>query len=179
MQGLGLESFIPHTSLIIYTLLSIATRLYRIGYRAGVVWDEVCHFAPSPPPNTNLIPSLKTNKQAHFGKFGAYYQNRTFFFDVHPPLGKMLVGLAGYLSGFDGSYDYPSGADYPPHVPFYSMRVLLAIPGILMVPLAWGTAVELRFTEWSKHLVTLMVLCGKFLYFLLLLNFLHPTFLRK
>lgn len=73
----------------------------------------------------------------------------------------MLVGLAGVLSGFNGSYDFPSGAVYPPHVPYKSMRVLLAIPGILLVPLAWGTAVELKFSPRCRHVVTLMVLCGK------------------
>ncbi|KAL8277538.1 hypothetical protein RQP46_010093 [Phenoliferia psychrophenolica] len=130
----------PHIPLIIYTFLSLFTRLYRIGANNSVVWDE-----------------------AHFGKastpFGAYYLNRTFFFDVHPPLGKMLVGLAGALSGFNGSFDFPSGAVYPDHVPYRTMRILLALPGIAMVPLAWGTAVELRFSRWSTHIVTLMVLC--------------------
>ena len=74
----------------------------------------------------------------------------------------MLVGLAGALSGFNGSFDFPSGAVYPPHVPYHAMRILLALPGIALVPLAWGTALELRFSEWSKHIVTLMVLCGTF-----------------
>lgn len=72
----------------------------------------------------------------------------------------MLVGLAGALAGFNGSFDYPSGAVYPDHVPYQTMRVLLALPGVAMVPLAWGTAVELRFSKWSSHIVTLMVLCG-------------------
>ena len=72
----------------------------------------------------------------------------------------MLVGLAGALSGYNGSFDFPSGAVYPSHVPFRAMRVLLALPGVAMVPLAWGTAYELRFTEYAKHLVTIMTLCG-------------------
>jgi len=83
-----------------------------------------------------------------------------FYFDVHPPLGKMLVGLAGALTGFNGSFDYPSGATYPDYVPYRGMRILLALPGIAMVPLAWGTAFELGFSNRSRHLVTLMVLCG-------------------
>lgn len=40
--------------LIIYTFLALFTRLWRIGLSDTVVWDE-----------------------AHFGKFGAYYLNRT------------------------------------------------------------------------------------------------------
>lgn len=73
----------------------------------------------------------------------------------------MLVGLAGALSGFNGSYDFPSGQEYPPHVPFRAMRIMLAMPGVLMVPLAYGTAYELRFTNYAKHLVTLITLCGR------------------
>ena len=27
----------------------------------------------------------------HFGRMGSLYINRTFFFDVHPPLGKIMI----------------------------------------------------------------------------------------
>jgi dolichyl-phosphate-mannose-protein mannosyltransferase len=126
-----------HLPLVVYTILSIITRLYRIGKSNTVIWDE-----------------------AHFGKFGAYYINRTFYFDVHPPLGKMLVGLAEALSGFNGSFDFGSGVTYPSFVPYRAMRFWMALPGIAMVPLAWSTASELKFSRWGRHLVTLMVLCG-------------------
>ena len=78
---------LEHIPPIMYTLLSCWTRFHQIGKSNVVVWDE-----------------------AHFGKFGSHYLKREFYFDVHPPLGKMLVGLAGLLSG----YDTPSGGrSYP------------------------------------------------------------------
>ncbi|KAJ2933739.1 hypothetical protein H1R20_g3356, partial [Candolleomyces eurysporus] len=120
---------------IVYTLLSCWTRFHNIGESNVVVWDE-----------------------AHFGKFGSHYLKREFYFDVHPPLGKMLVGLAGLLSGYDGSFEFKSGEVYPDTVPYVAMRVMLATFGVLMVPLAWYTSVELGMSQWASHLTTLMVL---------------------
>ncbi|PVU93301.1 hypothetical protein BB559_003349 [Furculomyces boomerangus] len=76
--------------LSLLTLASIFTRLYKIGIRDQVTWDE-----------------------AHFGKFGAYYINRTFYHDVHPPLAKMLVALAEVIAGHNGTFKFDSGATYP------------------------------------------------------------------
>jgi dolichyl-phosphate-mannose-protein mannosyltransferase len=124
---------------VIYTLLSCWTRFHKIGASNIVVWDE-----------------------AHFGKFGSHYLKREFYFDVHPPLGKMLVGLAGLLSGYDGGFEFKSGEAYPESVPYVAMRVMLATFGVGMVPLAWYTALELGMSLWACHLTAMMVLLGAF-----------------
>ena len=54
-------------------VLTFVTRLYKIEEPDHVCWDET-----------------------HFGKFANHYINGTFFFDVHPPLGKMLLAFAGW-----------------------------------------------------------------------------------
>jgi dolichyl-phosphate-mannose-protein mannosyltransferase len=61
----------------VYTLLSCWTQYHKIGKSPNVIWDEV-----------------------HFGEFGSHYLKREFYFDVYPPLEKMLVGFAGLLSGY-------------------------------------------------------------------------------
>lgn len=102
-----------------------------------------------------------TPPQAHFGKFGSHYINRDFYFDVHPPLGKMLVGLAGLLSGYGGGFEFKSGVEYPEDVPYTAMRVFLASFGVMLVPIAWWTAGELGWSRWTRHWVTICVLCGE------------------
>ena len=56
--------------------------------------------------------------------------------DVHPPLAKLLLTLAGWLAGFDGEFDFKDiGKDYlEPGVPYVAMRMLPAVCGILLVP---------------------------------------------
>jgi dolichyl-phosphate-mannose-protein mannosyltransferase len=56
--------------------------------------------------------------------------------DVHPPLAKLLITLAGYVAGYDGEFDFKEiGKDYlEPGVPYVAMRMFPAICGILLAP---------------------------------------------
>ena len=61
--------------------------------------------------------------------------------DVHPPLAKLLLTLAGWLAGFDGEFDFKDiGKDYvEPGVPYVAMRLLPAIMGVMTVPMMFLT----------------------------------------
>jgi len=94
--------------------------------------------------------------------FGSEYIKRTFYFDVHPPLGKMLIGLAGWLCGYDGQFDWDSGRTFPDNLNYVFMRVFCATFGALMTPLAYLTARELRFSQITCISVALMVIFGAY-----------------
>ncbi|KAL6712435.1 Dolichyl-phosphate-mannose--protein mannosyltransferase 1 [Coniothyrium glycines] len=99
--------------LLVLTLVAGVVRLFRIAQPSSVVFDEV-----------------------HFGGFASKYIKGKFFMDVHPPLAKLLITLAGWLGGFDGNFDFKDiGKDYlEPGVPYVTMRLLPAILGVLTIP---------------------------------------------
>ncbi|KAG7193524.1 uncharacterized protein KQ657_000592 [Scheffersomyces spartinae] len=119
---------------LMLTAVSAFIRLYKIEANPKVVWDE-----------------------AHFGKFGSHYIQHSFYFDVHPPLGKLLVALLGYLCGYNGDFDFGSGQTYPDEVNYVMMRCFNCLFGILCTPLAYKTAVQSGFLTWSVMLITLLV----------------------
>ena len=133
------ESAVSHLDTIvmpiIFTVLGMFTRMYKIGRNNHVVWDE-----------------------AHFGKFGSYYLRHEFYHDVHPPLGKMLVGLSGYLAGYNGSWDFPSGEVYPDYIDYVKMRLFQAMFSSLCVPLAYFTGRAIGFSRLSVWLFTILVI---------------------
>lgn len=120
---------------LVFTGLAVFTRMYKIGVNDHVVWDE-----------------------AHFGKFGSYYLRHEFYHDVHPPLGKMLVGLSGYLAGYNGSWDFPSGEEYPDYLDYVKMRIFNATFSALCVPVAYFTAKEIGFSLPTVWLFTTLVI---------------------
>ncbi|KIY49959.1 glycosyltransferase family 39 protein [Fistulina hepatica ATCC 64428] len=101
----------------VLTALAFFVRFYKINSPDQVVFDEV-----------------------HFGKFAAYYIKREYYFDVHPPFAKLLFGLAGWFSGFDGEFKFENiGDSYTlNHVPYVGMRALPAAFGSLTIPVVYA-----------------------------------------
>ncbi|KAK1837309.1 Dolichyl-phosphate-mannose--protein mannosyltransferase [Podospora conica] len=98
------------------TAAAFLTRFWGISHPNEVVFDEV-----------------------HFGKFASYYLQRTYFFDVHPPLGKLLFAFMGWLVGYDGHFHFDNiGDSYINNkVPYVAFRSLPAILGALTVSVTY------------------------------------------
>ncbi|KAI1110504.1 glycosyltransferase family 39 protein [Nemania sp. NC0429] len=110
----------------IITALAFVTRFWGISHPNEVVFDEV-----------------------HFGKFASYYLEHTYFFDVHPPFGKLLFALMGWLVGYDGHFHFENiGDSYITNkVPYVAFRAMPALLGSLTVSVTflimWESAYSL------------------------------------
>ncbi|KAJ2712565.1 hypothetical protein H4R19_002690 [Coemansia spiralis] len=117
-------------------VLALVVRCWRLQEPGSVVFDEV-----------------------HFGKFAGRYLNGTFFYDLHPPLAKMMLAAAGRAGGYDGVFDFAAiGLDYAAAgVPYVAMRLLPAVLGALTVPLAFVAARACGYARDTAALAAVLV----------------------
>lgn len=126
---------------VVLTLLALFTRLANLGRAPFVVFDE-----------------------AYFSKYQNYYLINTFYEDLHPPLGKMLLALPGWLLGYKGIYTKGRGKGfdwdgwYPDEFGFIPRRAFCATLGSALVPLAYGTMRELGCSVRGSAMAALAVL---------------------
>ncbi|CEP16196.1 hypothetical protein [Parasitella parasitica] len=97
-------------------IVSLPVRLKNISNPDQVVFDEV-----------------------HYGQYASYYITQRFFFDIHPPLAKMLIAWIAWIAGYDGQFDFNETGSYPSSVPYATIRAFGALLGCLVVPLAFLT----------------------------------------
>src|SRR3989344_3457044 len=94
----------------IIVVLSIASRLLFLGSVREVVFDEV-----------------------HFGKFiSSYCCTHERFFDIHPPIGKLIIAGGAYLSGYNGSFLFESIGQPYGDTRVANIRMVSALAGALL-----------------------------------------------
>ena len=109
-ENISLKHFLLNKGpVIILLLLALFTRFWNLSSPAQVVFDET-----------------------HFGKFISAYFDHKYYFDIHPPLGKLMIAgfakIFGYRAGFDFNH---IGETYSPDK-FFLLRFLPALFGALL-----------------------------------------------
>ncbi|KAK2145245.1 hypothetical protein LSH36_693g02094 [Paralvinella palmiformis] len=115
---------------------ALLSRCWRLDHPRAVVFDEI-----------------------FYGRFASMYINNIFYFDMHPPLGKMILALAGYIGNFDGGAKFDRiGAEYPINVPVWALRAVSALAGSLLVPVTYQLVKELGYRPWTAGLAALLII---------------------
>lgn len=101
--------------------------------------------------------------EVHFGKFAGFYLKRTYFFDVHPPLAKLMLAGMGWLIGYDGHFDFGNIGDsyIENNVPYIGLRSLPATLNVLCVVLLYNIMRESGYAVLTCTLTASMYLLGK------------------
>lgn len=121
---------------ILLFAISLVTRLNKLEKPTNIVFDEL-----------------------HYGKYVSLYMKNTFFFDSHPPLGKQLIAGAALLSNFDESFKFDKiGSPYPEDFPLFALRIIPAVFGSLLVPLAYHLMLEFNMSQWTSLVAALLFL---------------------
>lgn len=91
---------------MILILLGLLTRLVALWYPNEVVFDEV-----------------------HFGKFVSAYYRGEYYFDIHPPLGKLLIAGFAKFFGFRAGFDFDQIGEGYGDIPYAALRFLPNLAG--------------------------------------------------
>lgn len=119
-----------YPELWVLSALALLTRLWQLGTPNEIVFDEV-----------------------YFREFASNYLSGAYFFDIHPPIIKLVFAGVGTLFGFSPE-QVASGDDA-----VVALRLLPAVAGAMLVPLVYVVARQLglgrRFAAFAGALVLL------------------------
>ncbi|EAY21481.1 Dolichyl-phosphate-mannose-protein mannosyltransferase, putative [Trichomonas vaginalis G3] len=124
--------------LIVLIFMSMFSRFFRVQYPRYVIFDEV-----------------------HFGKFVTYYRNGEYFYDIHPPLSKLIMYLHSYLTTYEENYDFNmlqfKNEKYP-NYNYVSMRSVNAFFAGLCPPIMFAIARAMGCSFNASLLISLMTI---------------------
>ena len=120
--------------LLIILAVSIATHFAFFGHPNQIVFDEV-----------------------HFGKFISGYYTHQYYFDIHPPLGKLIIAGFAKLFDFKPEFSFANiGESFPDNV-YLALRFLPTLAGTLLPLVVFFLALELRFSRWGAFTAGMFV----------------------
>ena len=154
-------------TIVILLTISIAVHFAYFGRPKETVFDEV-----------------------HFGKFVSAYYSGEYYFDIHPPLGKLAIaGFANLLDFNPNHYSFKNIGDPFPDKKYLALRFLPALAGTLLPLVIYFLILELGISRIAAFSGALLIIFDNALLtqsrlmlldpFLLLFGFLSLLFYFK
>lgn len=120
--------------LISLLVLGLATRFAFFGHPDEVVFDEV-----------------------HFGKFISAYSTHEYYFDIHPPLGKLMIAGFGRLFDFKPEFSFPEIGQEFPDSGYKALRFLPTLASALLPVIIFLLALELGFSRMGAGMAGFLI----------------------
>ncbi|MDP2926936.1 MAG: phospholipid carrier-dependent glycosyltransferase [bacterium] len=124
-----------HYPFLILLILVLATRFLFLSYPAEVVFDEV-----------------------HFGKFVSAYFTQQYYFDIHPPLGKLMIAGVAKLFDFQPGLSFEKIGEVANARTLLGLRFLPALFGSLFVLLIYPIVRALGGSKGAAFLGSFLIL---------------------
>src|SRR3989338_1199014 len=121
--------------IIILLALGLITRFAFFGHPSETVFDEV-----------------------HFGKFVSGYYTGEYYFDIHPPLGKLMIAGFAKLFDFSPEYSFTNIGDQFPDNKYMALRLLPALAGALLPLIIFLLILELGLSRMAAFAGALFVI---------------------
>lgn len=110
--------------LLLLLFLAVLTRFWHLGYPAEVVFDEV-----------------------NFGKYVSAYFTQEYYFEIHPPLSKLMIAGTAKLFGFQPGSDFDHIGEALDAKSIVALRFLPALFGVLFVAIVYWMGLALNFSR--------------------------------
>ncbi|MEK7506500.1 MAG: phospholipid carrier-dependent glycosyltransferase, partial [Patescibacteria group bacterium] len=111
----------------------------------------IVHFAYFGQPKETVF------DEVHFGKFISGYFTGNYFFDIHPPLGKLLLSGMGWLGGFQPGFSFTEiGQQFPDNI-YLWLRFLPTLAGALLPVVIFYLALQLGLSRLAAFAAGMLV----------------------
>ncbi len=117
------------------------TKKEKIAILCLLALSLAVHFAWLGRPNSAVF------DEVHFGKFISAYFTHEYYFDIHPPLGKLVLAGWGWLWGFRPGFSFANIGDVFPDRMYMVLRFLPSLAGALLPLAVYALARRLRFSH--------------------------------
>jgi len=95
--------------------------------------------------------------EVHFGKFVSGYLTHQYFFDIHPPFGKLAIAGMARVAGFKPGFDFLNIGEQYPNSQYIWLRFLPALFGSMLAPLIYLLTLRLSGSSRASRMAAFFI----------------------